>query len=404
MDQLTASQITQLHPLRRIAERPDAGSWLMAGPTGQRYVRKTMATPLLAVRARGLFQQRLRVLTALRHPHLAQVTAGWVQRTECAILTDYAPRGSLHDAVAAHNARLWTLPMPPLEATRLIVEIAAGVQTLHNHGMIHGGLKLTNVLLFAGYDGQWHAKITDVVLHEGFINGTLRNAADRPTNLTDPWRYLAPEQYQQRPDFASDQFALGMIAYLLLTGEAPYTIDPIAYLQVRDVPLLRPASALNAVLPRAVDLVLVRALQRAPRARYPAVQTFAEELQTAIGLQRPSHAIQVSPSSIPRALGRDAQASSIVQPHEVMRPPVPLALHNEAASLSVPVPGLPDLPPHYRWADEVVSTHSQKLSVVPAPIPPTVRRRRTIPVALLAAVTVLLMAMLVAFAVLLMGH
>ena len=402
MDQLTASQITQLHPLRRIAERSDAGSWVMEEPTGQRYVRKTMATPLLAVRARGLFQQRLRVLTGLRHPHLAQVTAGWVQRTECAILTDYAPRGSLYDAVAANNARLWTLPMPPLEATRLIAEIAAGVQTLHNHGLIHGGLKLTNVLLFAAHDGQWHAKITDVVLHEGFINGTLRSAADRPTNLTDPWRYLAPEQYQQHPDFASDQFALGMIAFLLLTGELPYSVDPIAYLQVRDAPTLRPASSLNAVLPRAVDSVLIRALQRAPRARYPAVQTFAEELQTAIGLQRSSHAIQVSPGSIPLALGRETQAASIMQPHEVIQPPVPLALRSEAGSFSVP--GLPDLPPQYRWADAVVSAHSQKLPVAPPPIWPTQRRRHTIPVAWIVAVSVLLMALIVAFAVLLTAH
>lgn len=402
MDQLTASQLAQLHPVRRLAERQDAETWLVDLPAGERYARKTMATPLLAMRARALFQQRLRVVARLNHPQVARIRAGWVQRTECVTVTEYAPRGSLQDAVAAAEGRLWTLPMPPLEAMRLIGEIAAGVQALHANGVIHGGLKLTNILLVTGTDAVWHTKITDAVLHEGFINGTLRIGTARPTDLTDPWRYLAPEQYQQRPDLASDQFSLAVIAFLLLTGESPYAVDPIAFLQVREPLSIRLASSLNPTLPRTVDGVFARAMQRVPRARYPSVRVFAEELQTALGGQRSQRAVKLAPGSIPNPMLRGLGGNSVTQPHEDLRPPVPLALRT--GTPGAPVPGLPDLPPQYRWADEVVTAHSRQMPALPPVNKPLIRRRRAVPAVVSVTVTLIVLALLLTFALVLMHH
>jgi serine/threonine protein kinase len=404
MESLSANQLAHLRPVRRLAERSDAGTWLMELPSGQQYVRKTMQTPFLAMRARGLFSQRLQVVQGTHDPFVARVIAGWVQRsTECAVFTEYAPHGSLYDAVAAPDTRLWTLPMPPLEVTRLVAEIAVGVHTLHANGLIHGGLKLSNVLLFAATDGLWHAKITDALLHEGFVNGTLRIGTNRPTDLSDPWRYVAPEQYAQHPDLTSDQYALGVIAFLLLTGESPYPIDPIAYLQTREPPPIQAASALNAILPATVDDVLRRSLQRLPRNRYTSTRAFAEDLRRAFGYTSASHAVQMIPGSIPLANQQVLEDAPITQSHEIVRVPRPLAVRNQMGS--IPVPGLPDLPPEYQWTDEVVSQHSRKLPVMsPAAKPALPQRRQAIPAGLIATITFLLLVLSATLILLLVHH
>ena len=128
-----------LGTIRILDERPDAASWLMAAPDGRQFVRKVMATPLLALRARNLFTERLAVVERVVHPNLAPLAGGGIhKRTECFTLIPYAPRRSLLDALVLGDLRLWALPLPPTDAMRMVYEIAEGVQALHNQRILHG--------------------------------------------------------------------------------------------------------------------------------------------------------------------------------------------------------------------------------------------------------------------------
>lgn len=375
-----------------IAERPDASIVLLDGTQGKQAVRKTMPTPLFAMRARGLFTQRLHVLTHVHHPHVASVFAGRISHRDCLAYQEYAPRGALFDAVGTAR-RLWTLPLPPLEAVRLATEIAEGLQALHGQGIIHGGLKLSNVLLVAGEDGLWQAKVTDALLHEGFVNGTLRKDSARPTDLTDPWLYLAPEQYAGRAELASDQYALAVIAFLLLTGETPFTLDAMAHLQAREALPYRKPHDVNPVLPVALDAVLWRGLSRAPKARYPTARAFAAALAGAVGHQDTARSVSIAPTSIPRHPSGYPAANpptAIAQAHEEMSVPLPLALRNPAGS--IPIPGLPDLPPDYAWSAEVVAAYraSEPLPELGTPRTKRTTRRQAVPASVIVTVSVLL--------------
>jgi serine/threonine protein kinase len=400
MDDLAAAQFAKLRAVRPIAERADAAIWLMEGAAGAQFARKTMAVPLFALRARGLFMQRLQALAHLHHPNLASVPAGRVQkRRECIVYTEYAPRGSLYDAVAVPGKRLWTLPLPPLDALRLTQAIAEGVQALHGAGLVHGGLKLSNVLLATEADGAWRPKVTDALLHEGFAGGPLRAGTLRPTDLADPWLYLAPEQYAGRPDLASDQYALAVIAFVLLTGETPYTLDAIAHLQARDVSPYQKASTVNPILPLGMDAVLWRGLSRAPKARYPSARAFAAALGAALGDHDAPRAVSLAPGSIP--IPRAAMPPPpVAQSHEEMSMPLPLAVRDETGS--IPVPGLPDLPANYSWVPDVVSTYRR--SDVPLPSRKATTRRNVVPTGAIVAVTLLLALLAVLLAVMLLHH
>jgi serine/threonine protein kinase len=360
-----------LGTIRSLDERPDAASWLMAAPDGRRFVRKTMATPLLALRARNLFTERLAVVAALTHPHLAPLASGGIRRrTECYTLIPYAPRRSLLDALSLGDLRLWTLPLPPTDAVRLVYEIADGVQALHNARILHGRLKPTNILLAVSTAGTLHPQVTDVLLHEGFAGTPLRAGKDRPSGLADAWLYLAPEAAAGRAELASDQYALAVIAFLLLTGDLPLIGDPAQVMRDSEPPELRKASKINPILSAAIDGVLWRALARPPRGRYPTVRGFAEALVEALGANRATHHVALAPGSIPTATSR-GDAGGIRELHEKLPSLAPLAVRSETPT--PPIPGLPDLPPSYQWTDEIVNFYTP--AVPPVVIMPPRRRR-----------------------------
>lgn len=367
MMEITPTQLENLRQQRLIAEQNDRAVWLMQGPDGQPFAQKTLQTPLLALRARTLFVQRLNVVLRIQHPHLLPVYAGRVRKTsQCVVVMEYAPRGSLYDAVAAGEQRFWTLPLAPTEAGRMVREIAAGVQSLHAHDVLHGGLKLTNVLLVATGDGVLHAKVGDALLHQGITGVPARQGRVPLGSLIDPTLYLAPEQYGQRPTLASDQYALSVIAFLLLTGEAPFAQSPLAMLQASDIAAPRHASALNPVLPQAVDAVLSRGLQRPPKARYATIQAFADDLGKSLAQRDLARSIHLPSGSIPitRATG---ERRKVKQDHEAVLALPPLAVLRNAATPATPSTKMPALPANYAWvADALAHTATSAPTLAPA--------------------------------------
>ena len=95
--------------------------------------------------------------------------------------------------------------------------------------------------------------------------------------------YMAPEQIQGQLDPASDQYSLGVVAFLALTGRKPFEGDDpmaVAYQQVNH-PAPRP-SEFNSSLSRPVDEVVTRMLAKNPRARYPKIKAACDALSSAL--------------------------------------------------------------------------------------------------------------------------
>ncbi len=156
-------------------------------------------------------------------------------------------------------------------ALALVSQIARAVGYAHGRGLTHLGLAPTNVIVTP--DGD--VKVTDF----GILAATLPSRPSDFTRLSNRIAYLAPEQLAgEAPSAATDVFALGVIAYELVTGQRAYTgATPIA---VAQAVLAGPPP--DPALPRPIVRVLQRCLARSPFERFPDARALADALDAAL--------------------------------------------------------------------------------------------------------------------------
>ena len=166
-------------------------------------------------------------------------------------------------------------PFPVRAAVEMVSTIATAVHYAHSQGIIHRDLKPANILL--GLDGR--PRITDFGLAK-----TLENAADLTTTgqiLGTP-SYMAPEQALGKvSDISprSDVYALGAILYEALVGRPPFR-DASVWETLQQVIHTEPVSprVFSPGVPRDLETIVLKALQKQPAARFASAQDFADDL------------------------------------------------------------------------------------------------------------------------------
>ncbi len=189
---------------------------------------------------------------------------------------EWAP-GEILEGYAKRNA-----PLPPDEVTAIILQIADAVYAAHTNGIVHRDLKPENLmydpvsrnvkLLDFGIAMDTDSAPNERLTRAGFFVGTLM--------------YVAPEALSgEVVTAAADQYSLGTIAYLLLTGVLPYTAKTPREMFTQL--LSQPPIALNkakqgVTYPASVENAVMKALAKAPADRFPDVLAFAKALETAL--------------------------------------------------------------------------------------------------------------------------
>jgi hypothetical protein len=167
--------------------------------------------------------------------------------------------------------------VPASQAARLVEPLARAVEYAHRQGVIHRDLKPANVLVSA--DGV--PRITDFGLAKQ-LDGDPGPAATRTGALLGTPPYMAPEQAAGQTRLigpATDVYGLGAILYELLTGRPPFrgTTALETLEQVRSADPVAPGRLVPR-LPRDLETICLKCLQKEPGRRYPSAGALAEDL------------------------------------------------------------------------------------------------------------------------------
>ncbi len=221
---------------------------------------------------RQRFLEEGRYLRKVESPHVVSVyDAGELDDGRPYLVMSYADQGTLAD-------RLDVDGLTPAQAMEVVRQVGAGLQALHDRDILHRDIKPANVL-FRTIDGTEHgvrAMVGDLGL------GKSLDMSSRLTMIAGTPTYVAPEQASaQSPDARADQYSLAALAFLLLTGRAPFTHLSLSdAMNPGDLP---PVSTPERPFAPAVEEALHRGLARDRDDRYPSVTAFVIALERALG-------------------------------------------------------------------------------------------------------------------------
>jgi serine/threonine-protein kinase len=179
-------------------------------------------------------------------------------------------------------------PLAPAAAWGIIAQIASALDAAHSHGLVHGDVKPSNLLLEAGERAAGPGpEATRVYLADFGLAPGVQPAASPSAGqyaAAACYDYMAPEQaLGQSADGRADLYSLACVGYELLCGTPPFgrgqgTTARYAHMHARPPTV----TAQRPDLPAEVDIVLATALAKDPADRYPACTPFAQALRIAL--------------------------------------------------------------------------------------------------------------------------
>jgi tetratricopeptide (TPR) repeat protein len=248
-----------------------------------------------SVEARARFRREATAVARLRHPNVVQIHEIGEHEGRPYYSMEYLAGGSLAD-------RLGGKPQNPKSAAEFVETIARAVHAAHREGIIHRDLKPANILL-EEVDSRQHPvassqrrvtvkvgalstvyspKITDfglakVATDDGETLGTRANAI-----MGSP-SYMPPEQAHgtsKEVDRRADVYSLGAILYEMLTGRPPFraetTVETVVQV-VHEEPV--PPRRLQSKLPRDLETICLKCLEKAAKSRYATALELADDLE-----------------------------------------------------------------------------------------------------------------------------
>ncbi len=236
---------------------------------------KRIAAGVLATPAEvRRFHAEAEAIAHLHHPNIVAVHEIGEHEGEHYFSMDYVAGRTLAEVVREG-------PLPAARAATYVKTVARAVHYAHQQGVIHRDLKPANVII----DEQDQPRITDFGLAKLLTSDFGVRTPDLTTTgqvLGSP-NYLPPEQaepHRRAIGPPSDVYALGAILYHLVTGRPPFQAQSLTTL-LRQVIENEPVAPrlLNPNIPRDLETICLKCLQKEPARRYASAQALAEDLE-----------------------------------------------------------------------------------------------------------------------------
>ncbi len=299
-----------------------------------------------------------RAAAALSHPGIVGIYDIFEESGEAYIVMEYAGAANLEKAIAH-------APPTRQRIVQIIRQTAEALDYAHQHGVVHRDVKPSNLIL----TDQGQVKVADFGIAK-IAESTTQTAKGMVLGTA---QYMAPEQFKadRKLDGRADQFALGVIAYKLLTSRVLFpdadSLASLSYKICHEDPA-RPTS-LNPTLPPAVDGIIARALAKDPDRRFPSCTDFARVLEQV--LIPPPKPVSSSRRRLRLAAltGAFALLAAAVTFRMVRRP------HIDAPHRSPAAPATTIQPPITRPVEQPVAPANHVAIPVPPPRPDKIAKK-----------------------------
>ena len=234
------------------------------------------ADPKIAQR----FEQEARAASRVRHPHAIDVT-------DCGIGAHNVPY-LVMQLVDGQTVRELIGEYGPLtieRVTNILRQASGALEAAHSVGVIHRDIKPDNIII-AQVDGEDWVEVVDFGVAKIQEDVNRRAALTGENFIIGTPRYMSPEQCEEKPvDARSDIYSLGVVAYEMLTGDAPFDGNSSTRLLMAHVaepppPLRRKRPDISPE----VEAVVMRALEKNPDLRQQSAAEFAREFEMAAGI------------------------------------------------------------------------------------------------------------------------
>jgi eukaryotic-like serine/threonine-protein kinase len=312
------------------------------------------AEPEIATR----FTVEIRTLAALDHPNIAQLRTAFEYENQLVMIMEFVEGTTLEKLPGAR-------PMLVSNAITYSTQVLAALTYAHSKGVTHRDIKPANIMITS----HGLVKLMDFGIAKSHNDPQLT----RPGTTVGSLYYMSPEQVRgDTVDARSDIYSFGVTLYQMLTGRRPFQGESaysVLTAQLNEAPV--PPAQLNPTLPAGLNEVVLRAMSKAPEARFQSAEEFRQALLKAQ---------QGSQSTASMSIPAVAAVPPPVQPLPVppMPPPLPAAAPQKshrglwlglgAAAAIIAIIAAATLLPHF-FATQAGQKSGASVTEAPAPSP-----------------------------------
>src|SRR3984885_8644447 len=238
------------------------------------------------------FEREAQTASALNHPNISTIYEIEEHEGQPFIAMELLQGENLRDRLSASKQE----PLPLPELLGISAQICDGLQAAHDKGIIHRDIKPANIFLcesgtvkildfglakLAGSDVALEiAEAASTTVPKTSSTESLKNALTRTGTTAGTAGCMSPEQVRHEElDTRTDLFSFGLVIYEMACGQRAFTGQTLV--DVHEAILHQPpapAGACNPVLPRSIDLVLAKALEKDRNRRYQSATALKDDL------------------------------------------------------------------------------------------------------------------------------